>query len=307
MAIVLAIRDSETICFLLEPHKKKIELEDYCLMNIQAKDLYYDAERDDTDFLNAVLTIKENIKQVVTDYQQHKLYVMLVTGSGQLHDFLKVSNLDIGFEKITEIKHEDDIQRLKDICTRFSNFTANQNIRYSVSIGSITEIPDGYCISCSFIDEKLVEGISRMAEELDIQLFDIQPLGYCLPSIITNPQPYISEVPSGRLCVFDDNFYIVQKYNTNADDSKILQAFYSYLQQELGIAPNFQILTSHDLKLAKEIQINTVFNDDEYMYLLGATALCSNLQTTKEKGEVNGFLHTIKKLFTRRKKAESDI
>lgn len=307
MAIVLAIKDSETLCFLLEYHKKKIVLEDYCSMNIPAKDLYFDADRDGTSFLNAVQKIKENIKKLVTDYQHHKLYVMLVTGSGQLHDFIKVSNLDIGFEKITEIKHGDDIQRLKDICTRFSNFTSNQNTRYSVSIGSITDIPDGYCISFSLVDEKLIEGLLRLADELDMQLFDIQSMGYCLPAMISNPQPYIFEVPSGKLCVFDDNFYIIQKYNTNADDSKILRAFDSYLQQELGIAPNFQILTSYDLKIAKEIQINTVFNDDEYTYLLGAAALCSNLQTTKEKGEVNGFLHTFKKLFTRRKKAESDI
>lgn len=307
MAIVLSIRDTETLCFRLEPHGRALELKEYCSIKIQAKDLYYDVDRDDTCFQNAVQIIKENIKKLDADYQHHKLYVMLVTGSGQLHDFLKVSNLDIGFEKITEIKYGDDIQRLKDICTRFSNVTSNQNLHYCVSIGSITEIPDGYCISCSFVDQKLIDGLSRLADELDMQLFDIQSLGYCLPAIISNRQPYICEVPSGMLCVFDDNYYIIPKYTTNADDAKLIQAFYSYLQKELGIAPNFQILTSQDLLIAKDIQVSTALNYDDYMYLLGAAALCSRPQIKKEKGEVNGFLHTLKKLFSRRTKTESDI
>lgn len=309
MAIVLAIKDNITHFFWLEENKKKIVLKNYHSLDIQASEYYLTKTKETFDDIVEVL--KHNFSFLCEDYQEEKLYVLLVAGSGHLHDFKQANIFDIGLSSETDPKKlkEEEIDLIKAYGLKLLKDSVDNTETTAVSVGSINKIGDGYYISYSFMSEEFIDGMCAIAESIGMQLFDIMPIAYTIPNAINNKQPYILELTSGYLGVCEDNYIAFQKYNTDMDDEQLLENFKSYLNDSFNIQEDITLLSdSNDIELRKAIDFNFSVHDERYYFLLGAIGIAYKLNESRERvsGEVkNGFIYQIKKFFTRNRKTES--
>lgn len=310
MAIVLAIRDTITHCFLLENNKSSISLKAYRTIKIPASAYYLSKVKEKLD--DTAEIIQTELSYLCEKCQEEKLYILLVAGSGHLHDFAQANIYDIGLSNETNLKKlkSEEIDLIKGYGHKLLKDSVDNIERTAVSVGSINEVADGYYISYSYMSEEFINGICQIAEMINMQLFDIMPIAYTIPHVISNNQPYILELPSGYLGVCNDNYIAFQKYQTELDRQQLLHNFKLYLQDSFSLQNDISLLLDpEDIQLKKPVDFNFLTDDERYYFLLGAVGIAYKFnEKNKEKvskGENHGLIYQIKKFLTRNTTTES--
>lgn len=274
MAIVLAIKDTETIIFQIKENKKAVKVLDYTKCDIAAE-AYKNMDTEQVMQLQKALSYFDN-------YQQEKFYCLLVAGSGTYFEFFQANLLDLGIEQKKDLYKltTEQAESVKEACKKFledAEITGMNKNDLSICIGSMTEILDVTTVSISYCDSKLVQGINSIADDLKIDLFDIQPIAFSIDKIIDNSDPYILKMPSGFLAKYNDNLFPVAKFPTDATENEIVSFIEQYILEEYKAKPQFEVITEYDqINTVKPVSFECNIPEEYEIFLLGSIGIAFN-------------------------------
>lgn len=288
MAIVLAIRDTDTIIFRMIENKKTVRVLDYTICDITAE-AYKNMETEQITQLQKALSY-------FNDYQQEKFYCLLVAGSGTYFEFFQANLLDLGIEHKKDLYKltTEQAESIKEACKKFledAEITGMNKNDLSICIGSMTEMLDITTVSIAYCDSKLINGITSIADTLKIDLFGIEPVAFTIDRIIDNQDPYILKMPSGFLAKYNDNLFPVAKYSTKASEEEMISFIEGYILEEFNAKPQFEVITEYNqIDTIKPISIECSMPEDYAIFLLGSVGIaCNGFKHQEENQETSKF------------------